>query len=71
MATATLKSRITHLELICCAFQFVEQRYMEAAETLKQIGSNDPNPWQEKLDALCDLYRIETGGEYNLDIKQG
>lgn len=61
-------NRISHLEVICYAIQYVEQKHQEAAEMLHVLGL-EKNPWREKLDALCALYRIETGSDFNLDIE--
>lgn len=61
--------KITHLEVICFAIQHAQQKYLEAKEMLQHIGSKDENPWKCKLKALCDLYRIEAGSDYGLDIE--
>lgn len=60
---------ITHCEIICYAIQTVGQKYQEAGEMLRHLGSKDPNPWQDKLEALCSLYRIETGSEFGYDFE--
>jgi hypothetical protein len=69
---------ITHTEILSYAIQHVDMKYLEAekkAKTAEDAGNHEmaelvrgTYPWKEKLVALLNLYRIETGSDFGIEL---
>lgn len=69
---------ITHTEILSLAITQAYSRYREyldkltpsASDEAKELIKSAAAPWREKLQMLMQLYTIETGTEYGLDIDE-
>ena len=69
---------VTHTEILCYAIEELKRKWIIAKDHAKELEPKNPEfakvylesvPWKEKLETLLQLYRIETGEDYGLDIE--
>ena len=67
---------LTHTEVLCYAIRSAYADWKDIESKAKAADAVDPAfaeeirqtfPAREKLDALCELYRMETGTEYPIE----
>lgn len=69
---------LTHTEVLCLAITEANRRWMEETSHIHDAESVAPDfaaelrdsaVWRKKLQILLDLYKLETGSDYGLEIE--
>ena len=68
---------VTHCETVCWAINWMEGRWKEERERLQALAQIDPDAakeyaqqslYRQKLIVLLQMYKIETGEDFCVDI---
>jgi len=70
--------KVTQSEMINCTIIRYEEMWNKEKESAQRIAASDPvfarqiiedSVWRKKIKILLQLYKIETGNDYGLDIE--